>query len=194
MLMKKTMKTMFRAACLLLMATLMCAPMTSCDDDNNEGQESTENHGEIKKGVTTVTVIPSADALKYCEMTMEYCDANGEVHTETIDKSLWLAAITTDALPEDGQVVIKQKAKAGVQLTQDTYNIGATVVLVFAGKYADGTLSGASDLKLGRNHIEQGLTKDSFNKYLTENPVFYSTKFTISKRADNTSVNVTEKK
>lgn len=192
----KTMKTAMKAAALLLMATAMTTSMTSCSSD--DGAETINptpvNHGEMKKTMTLVTIIPTADAAKFCEFTVEFIDSTGQKKVETVDKTMWIKGVETDGIPAEGSIIVRQKVLPGVQLTQGKYNIGATVLLVFSGKFADGTYSEASKTQLGRHHVEQNLTKDGMNKYLLENPVFYSTKYAISKDASNQTVVVKEKK
>ncbi len=192
----KTMKTALKAAAMLLMATAMTTGMTSCstDDATENVAPAPVNHGEMKKTVTIVTIIPTADAAKVCEFTVEFIDSTGQKKVEKVNSTMWMKAVETDGIPAEGGIVVRQKLLPGAQLTQDKYHIGATVLMVFSGKFADGTHSEASKTQLGRHHVEKNLTKEAMEKYLLENPVFYSTKYAISKDASNKTVVVKEKK
>lgn len=192
-----TMRSAMKVATLFFMATAMTTSMTSCSNDDDGTENVTPapaNHGEMKKTVTLLTIIPTEDAAKFCEYTVDVIDSTGAKQTLTVDKTLWIKSIETDCIPAEGSIVVHQKVLPGAQLTKDKYNIGATVLLVFSGKYADGTASEASKTQLGRSHTEQNLTKADMEKYLIENPIFYSTKYSITKDTANKTVVVKEKK
>lgn len=191
----KTMKSALRAASLLLMATVLSFSMASCEsDDAAETVNPTPvNHGELKKAVTTVTVIPSEDSKKISEITVEFLDSAGNKQVATVGETLFLKVFEFDGIPAEGGIVVRQKLRDGAQLTKDKYEIGATVVLVFSGKFADGTYCEAAKTQLGRSRVEN-VTKDNVGKHLLENPVFYSTKFVISKDASGKTVTAKEKK
>lgn len=171
-------------------ATALMTLMVGCssdDDENNDNGNSNNSDKEVTSATYTLGLSYTDDHLALFDMNVEYTTPSGEKRTEPITGA-WSKTVEFTSFPSAFSLTVTQTLKPGVELTKETYKMGATVTEEKRAYNAEGKV-----LRTINSNMDTYLSirADQVEQYATKHQKVFNLSFTIKLNADKSDIVIT---